>query len=136
MLQQAAALCCRTERGWPEVLLITTRRSRNWIIPKGWLIDGFTACQSARQEAWEEAGVRGKCFKQPVGRFSYQKHRSKKGSALCIVDVFPLFVQSMAADFPECGQRQRKWFSPEKAASRVNIAELATLLRKIGPDIH
>jgi len=136
VLQQSAALCYRLEQGRPEVLLITTRKSRNWIIPNGWLIEGFTPCQTARREAWEEAGVLGKCFKQGVGRFLHHKRRPKKGSALCAVDVFPLLVQSMAADFPERGQRQLKWFSPRQAASRVNSPELARLLCNLGPIVH
>ena len=136
VLQQSAALCYRIELGRPEVLLITTRKSRRWIIPKGWLINGLSPSETACQEAWEEAGIRGLCEAQAVGRFYYQKNRNKKGPVLCAVDVFPLLVQSVASRFPECRQRDRKWFSPKKAASKVNSHELALLLRKLEPVRH
>ncbi|SLN75028.1 NUDIX hydrolase [Ruegeria meonggei] len=132
VLQQSAALCYRVKQGQPEVLLITTRKSGRWIIPKGWLIDGLTPSETARQEAWEEAGVLGECRQLSVGCFSYYKHRSKKGSVQCLVDVYPLFVQSTVSRFPERAQRQRKWFTPERAAGRVNSGDLALLLRKVG----
>ncbi len=99
-------------------------------------MDGLTPSQTACREAWEEAGVKGKCATRVVGRFSHHKHRSKKGSVLCIVDVFPLLVQSTADNFPEYGQRKRKWYCPEKAAARVNSSELALLLRNIGAITH
>ncbi|MFY2823995.1 NUDIX hydrolase [Ruegeria sp. MALMAid1280] len=134
--QQSAALCYRIAQGRPEVLLITTRKSRRWIIPKGWLIDGLSPSETACQEAWEEGGIRGRCQARALGRFHYQKQRSKKGPVLCVVDVFPLLVQSVSSRFPECRQRDRKWFSPKKAASKVNSPELSLLLRKLEPVRH
>ncbi|MCA0927712.1 NUDIX hydrolase [Ruegeria profundi] len=131
VIQQSAALCYRIIHERPEVLLITTRKSRRWIIPKGWLINGLTPSETAQQEAWEEAGIRGKCDVQAVGQFLYQKRHPKKGEVMCVVDVFPLFTTSVAARFPECKQRQRKWFSPRKAALQVNSSELAGLLRGV-----
>lgn len=136
VVQQSAAMCYRFTDGQPEVLLITTRKSGRWIIPKGWPIDGLTPSQTAEQEAWEEAGVRGQCQAQAMGRFLYEKHRRKKGPVLCSVDVFPLLVQSVATRYPECEQRQRRWVSPKKAAFLVNSPELAVLLRKVGSDRH
>jgi 8-oxo-dGTP pyrophosphatase MutT (NUDIX family) len=134
--QQSAALCYRVAQGRPEVLLITTRKSRRWIIPKGWLIDGLSPSETACQEAWEEAGIRGLCDSHAIGRFHYQKNRSKKGPVLCAVDVYPLLVQSVSSRFPECRQRNRKWFSPKKAAQMVKSRELAILLRKLEPVRH
>ncbi len=133
VLQQSAALCYRVEQGQPEVLLITTRKSRRWIIPKGWLIDGLTASQTAGQEAWEEAGIRGECDTQAMGQFCYQKRHQRKGAVLCVVDVFPLLVTSVAACFPEFKQRQRQWFVPKKAAVHVNFPELGQMFQKLEP---
>ena len=130
-LRQSAALCYRIRQGRPEMLLVTTRRSGCWIIPKGGLIDGLTPSETARQEAWEEAGVLGDCEQREVGCFTYFKHRSKKGSVLCRVNVYPLYVKSTASRFPECKQRQRKWFSRDGAVRQVNSGELALLLRKV-----
>lgn len=133
---QSAALCYRIEHGRPVVLLITTRRSRRWIIPKGWLIAGLTSAETATQEAWEEAGVIGHCGAQSLGSFTYLKNRRNKGAALCLVDVFPLRVHSVSSDFPEKGERKRKWCSPKSAASKVVSPELASLLRNFRPYSH
>ncbi|MCG7518762.1 NUDIX hydrolase [Ruegeria sp. Ofav3-42] len=135
-MHQSAALCYRIKQGRPEVLLITTRKSHRWIIPKGWLIDGLTPSQTATQEAWEEAGVKGKCSADLLGRFTYLKNFPGKGPVLCLVDVFPLYVRSIVSDFPERDERKRKWVSPKKAASRVNFPELSRLLRELGPVLH
>lgn len=129
---QAAALCYRLKAGRPEILLVTTRRAGRWIIPKGWLINGLSPWQTAAREAWEEAGVLGTCGTESLGRFAYVKNRRNKGSGLCLVDVFPLHVRRLAVDFPETGQRRRKWLSPEKAAQRVGSPDLALLLRGFG----
>lgn len=134
--RQSAALCYRVREGRLEVLLITTRKSKRWIIPKGWLIDGFSPSQTAAQEAWEEAGVRGSCAPDPMGRFAHIKSRCAKGPVLCMVDVFPLYVSSTSASFPERGQRKSKWVSPKKAADLVNSSELSQLLRKLGAILH
>ncbi|KIC41307.1 NUDIX hydrolase [Ruegeria sp. ANG-R] len=129
---QSAALCYRTKNGRPEILLITTRRSRRWIIPKGWLINGMTPSETAAREAWEEAGVLGTCGSEALGRFAYVKNRPGKASALCLVDVFPLHVQRLEAHFPEAGDRRRKWVSPKKASSKVASPDLAALLGGFG----
>lgn len=133
---QSAALCYRIERGRPEVLLITTRRSRRWIIPKGWLIKGLSPRQSAAHEAWEEAGVSGVCGKTPLGRFSYVKNRPGTGAAMFLVDVFPLQVQRVSRSFPEIAQRKRKWCAPKKASHHVDLPELAALLRGFAPKLN
>lgn len=126
---QSAALCYRVEAGQPRILLITTRRAQRWIIPKGWLINGLTPSETAAREAWEEAGVLGVCGADSLGRFATVKKRSNKASALCLVDVFPLHVRRLEAQYPEVGERRRKWYSPQKAAQRVTSPDLAALLR-------
>ncbi len=133
---QSAALCYRIKCGAPEILLITTRRAQRWIIPKGWLINGLSAPETAAREAWEEAGVLGKCGTESLGRFAYVKKRSNNASALCLVDVFPLYVQQMETRFPEAGKRRRKWYSPEKASAKVSSPELAALLDGFGGHSH
>lgn len=136
ILPQIAALCYRIERGHPEVLLITTRQTRRWIIPKGWLIPGLTASEAAAQEAWEEAGVSGRCSAQSIGQFPFVKLRPRKGSVLCMVDVHPLHVKSVAQEFPENGQRRRQWCSLKKAAAKVASPELAVILRGFDWRLH
>ncbi|WP_171239979.1 NUDIX hydrolase [Ruegeria sp. HKCCA5491] len=134
--RQSAALCYRVLENGPEVLLVTTRKSGRWIIPKGGLIDGLSPSATARQEAWEEAGAIGDCTPDVIGNFLYYKNRRRKGPVLCVVDVFPLLVRSTAAFYPECHERQRAWLSPQKAASRVRSPDLAQLLRKVALFAH
>ena len=130
---QFAALCYRLIRGKPEILLITSRRSGRWIIPKGWPMDGKTPGESALVEAWEEAGVIGKVHPRCLGLYSYHKDIGSNRDLPCVAMVYPVRVKSLAHDFPEAGQRKRKWMSPKKAAQRISEPELAHLLRKFDP---
>ncbi|WP_170331261.1 NUDIX hydrolase [Ruegeria arenilitoris] len=136
VVPQSAALCYRLVKDGPEILLITTRRSNRWIIPKGWLIDGLSPSETAGQEAWEEAGVIGTCSTEGLGRFSYVKRHPDRGSVLCLVDVFPLHVHRLETTYPECGERRLKWFLPKKAALRVTDHDLAEMLRRFDPHPH
>ena len=54
-----------------EILIVTTRQSRRWIVPKGWPIKRLMPSKSAAREAFEEAGVRGKIGARPIGNFRY-----------------------------------------------------------------
>ena len=129
---QFSALCYRFKGGSFEVLLVTSRGSRRWIIPKGWPMDGRTPAASAMQEAWEEAGVVGKPINTCLGLYSYSKVIGETGTP-CLVMVYPVRVKSLATDFPEKGQRRRKWFSAKKAAERVAEPELARIIRDFDP---
>ncbi|MEM1004016.1 MAG: NUDIX hydrolase [Pseudomonadota bacterium] len=129
VLPQAAALCYRINRGRSEVLLITTRRSGRWIIPKGWPIRGLSAAETAAQEAWEEAGVIGQGGHVKLGEFGYLKRHTEYGPTFCVVEVFSLHVRSILRDFPEKGQRKYKWLSPKKAAQKIVNPDLALILR-------
>jgi len=130
---QFAALCFRMNKNKPEILMITSRASRRWIIPKGWPMDGKTPAQSAMTEAWEEAGVIGKPIDLCLGLYSYRKWMGPKQFLPCVALVYPVRVKSLASDFPEAGQRKRKWMRPKKAAQRVSEPELAQILRNFDP---
>jgi 8-oxo-dGTP pyrophosphatase MutT (NUDIX family) len=136
---QIAALCWRAGKTGAEVLLISSRETGRWVIPKGWPMDGRLAHEAAEIEAWEEAGVKGRIADAKLGHFTYNKtlNRDTKDecSQPCIVDVFPLLVDRFATDFPEQRQRRRKWFAPEKAARRVAEAELKALLAAFAPEL-
>lgn len=129
---QFAALCYRKNKGKTEVLLISSRDTGRWIIPKGWPIEGFSPEQVAETEAWEEAGVTGKLKPGLAGIFTYDKRLGGKDVAPCAVAVFPLKVKSIMADYPERHQRQRKWFTAKKAAALVSEPELARIIRAFG----
>src|SRR5437588_9395179 len=99
--QFAALPWRRTAAGEVEVLLITSRETRRWVIPKGWPIKGKKAWKSAAQEAFEEAGLRDKIGKRPCGAYAYDK-RLKNGRQQHVrVAVFPLEVESEAEAFLE-----------------------------------
>ena len=112
---QFAALCWRRKRGKLQVLLITSRGSKRWIIPKGWPMEGKTPAASALVEAWEEGGVVGQARGQCLGVYSYAKVAAD-GTLPCLAMLYPVKVKALAKHFPEKGQRKRMWCSRRKAA--------------------
>jgi 8-oxo-dGTP pyrophosphatase MutT (NUDIX family) len=134
---QVAALCWRLHKGHTQVLLVTSRDTGRWVLPKGWPMAGKAAQVAAAQEAWEEAGVEGLVQAHSIGRYCYDKMRPNAAPLLCCVAVFPLQVRRLKSAFPEHKQRRRKWFSAAEAASLVAEAELAALLANLHetPDV-
>ena len=131
---QCAALCYRLVKGKVQVLLITSRGSGRWILPKGWEMDKRSLAEAAEIEAWEEAGAVGRLSKAEIGRYEYLKIDEKRGLAIpCRVHVFALHVKAMKDKFPEKGQRRLKWFSRKKAAARVVEAGLGKVIRGFDP---
>ncbi|MEZ2126270.1 MULTISPECIES: NUDIX hydrolase [unclassified Sinorhizobium] len=125
--EQCAALCYRHAADGVQVLILTSRESGRWIIPKGWPMDGKKPHQVAAQEALEEAGVRGKAKKKPFGYFTYLKELDSGQRVPCLVQVHLLKVESMEEDFPEKDQRTLEWVSCLEAALRVKEPELKGL---------
>ncbi len=126
---QVGALCYRETPDGRQVLLITSRDTGRWIIPKGWPIKGLDAAGAALQEAWEEAGVKKAGYTHAVGTFDYDK-RLKDGERLPVrTEVFAAEVQDMRSDYPEARQRQRAWFTPGEAAQLVDEPQLKDILR-------
>ncbi len=130
---QYAALCFRIRKDKPQFLLITSRGTGRWIIPKGWPMKGKSPAKAALREAWEEAGVRGRVGKHAIGAFFYEKTKGPRRSLPCAALIFPVEVKSLDLSFPEAKQRRRKWFSRKKAAARVAEPELAALIRDFDP---
>ncbi|MBO6601914.1 NUDIX domain-containing protein [Rhodophyticola porphyridii] len=130
---QFAALCYRQRKSGVEVLLLTSRDTKRWIIPKGWPMDGLTPADAAAQEAWEEGGVKGNVHDHCIGIYSYTKRMEDQPDLPCIVAVFPVEVKKLDTDYPEADLRRRKWFTPKKAASRVKELELKQILREFDP---
>lgn len=128
---QVAALCHREADGERQVLLVTSRDTGRWILPKGWPIRGLDAAQSAAQEAWEEAGVtNSKANPTPIGSYSYKKRKSSGLAVPVHTLVYDLPVETLADRFPEAHQRNRKWVRPAEAAEMVNETELKHILRQ------
>ncbi len=131
---QFAALCYRMRKGKPEILLVTSRRTRRWIIPKGWPQDGMRPAQSAAIEALEEAGVEGNLDDESVGVFSYTKQHVSGRALPCVAIVYPLKVKTVHDRYREVKQRKRKWFSLADAARKVSEPELAYIIRSFEPN--
>lgn len=126
--QQYAALPWR-QGSMLEILLITSRETQRWVIPKGWPMDGYSDSEAAAQEAYEEAGIRGKTASRSLGSYTYSKRIRSGGRTRCRVDVFAMEVNEVLDLWPEAHQRRRQWFSPEDAAAHVNEPELAQIIR-------
>lgn len=128
--RQVGALPFRRGRyGQPKILLVTSRESRRWVIPKGWPMKGRKPFEAAAREAYEEAGLRGAVGKRPIGFYLYQKRLRNLDTVLCQVKVFPLEVRKQLKDFPEARQRDLRWFTPVEAAEAVSEPGLAALIR-------
>ena len=128
--EQYAAICYRkvSECEDAEMLLVTSRESGRWVVPKGWPIKGKKPYEVAAIEAYEEAGVRGKVKKKPFGYFTYLKQLADGNRVPCIVGLHLLEVDQTLQDFPERGQRRVEWVSFIEAANRVHEPELKGLL--------
>ncbi|MFP4044064.1 MAG: NUDIX hydrolase [Rhodosalinus sp.] len=127
--RQVAALCYRGSDADREVLLITSRGTGRWVLPKGWPIAGLDAPGSARQEAWEEAGVIAADSPMvPLGQYRYVKRNRHMPDLLVEVQVFALEVARLADRFPEEQERRRAWMSPARAAKVVAEPDLAALI--------
>ena len=118
-----------------EVLLVTGRRSGRWMIPKGWPMPGKSLAESAEQEAFEEAGIEGKVAAEPIGTFRLIKQHLLFGEMEVDILVHPLAVKRELRDWPEKGERNRKWFSLDVAATRVDSSELRVLILEFGKSL-
>jgi 8-oxo-dGTP pyrophosphatase MutT (NUDIX family) len=133
-MAQTGALCYRvTKKRGPEVLLVTSRDTGRWVIPKGWLMKDRSPADAALREAFEEAGVEGQVAGDVLGLYTYDKVMADKSTQPCIVSVFPVEVARLRGDFPERCQRRRRWFRPAKAARKVAEPELGAILAAFAP---
>jgi len=123
--KQSAVIPYRTVATKLEILLVTSRRKRRWIIPKGIIDPGTTAVESACKEAYEEAGVKGRSDQRVVGKYEY-----KKWGGTCVVKVFALEVKSVLGSWPEAELRKRKWMTKKQAVKQVEHPGLSAIIRK------
>ncbi|SEE63617.1 NUDIX domain-containing protein [Rhizobiales bacterium GAS188] len=114
-----------------EVLLVTSRVTKRWIIPKGWPIKGLKPGEAAAREAYEEAGVRGHVGRA-IGNYTYDKYsETRQASTPCKVHVFPLAVTRQLKDWPEAKERKAQWYSVAEAASVVGEEGLRALILRL-----
>ncbi len=111
-----------------EILLVTSRQTRRWIIPKGWPIKGLKPAKSAAREAYEEAGVRGTMAAKSIGSFIYDKWLEDGVTVPCEVRVFPLLVERQHKSWPERDQRETRWLTPAAALALLEDPGLRDVL--------
>lgn len=126
---QVAALCWRTGRRGLEVLLITSRKSRRWILPKGWPEPELSLAENAAREAFEEAGVIGRIETLSVGNYHYLKERREGGGLPCKVEVFVLAVTRQLDDWPEKKVRTLAWMQLSEAIAKVSEPGVRGILK-------
>jgi 8-oxo-dGTP pyrophosphatase MutT (NUDIX family) len=126
--KQVGALPWRQRDGGLEFLLVTTRTTRRWVIPKGWPMADRADHQAAEQEALEEAGVIGHVAAQPMGHFNYLKLADSGKSRMLRVDVYPLEVTDELENWMEKVHRARRWMKPAEAMTLAGEPELVGIL--------
>ncbi|HEV7254922.1 MAG TPA: NUDIX hydrolase [Mesorhizobium sp.] len=128
---QIAALPLRLAKGGViEVLLVTSRETKRWIVPKGWPMKGLKDRQAAALEAQEEAGVKGHVLRDAIGTYAYWR-RAEDHFQLCTVAVFALKVEKQLKSWKERGQRETRWENVLEAAHLVSEPELSTLIVRL-----
>jgi ADP-ribose pyrophosphatase YjhB (NUDIX family) len=105
------------------------------MIPKGWPMRGKSLAKAAAQEAFEEAGVKGTINSQPLGTFRHVKQYSVAKSLEVSVLVHSLSVDRELPRWPESGQRERRWFTLDEAATCVDSNELGGLILRFGDNV-
>jgi len=130
---QFGAVCWRMNKGKVQIALVTGRKSNRWGIPKGWPMNGATPADAAATEAFEEAGLTGRVTDVCIGLYFRDKAISEGLSLPCVVAVFPLKVKTVLHEWPESGQRRRKWVGRKKATAMVRGRELGRILREFDP---
>ena len=111
--QQAAVIPFRRDGDSVSLCLITAASSQSWGIPKGMIERGDSPEDTALQEAWEEAGLKGRILGDSLGSYEYQK-----GGVLLTVAVYLMEVEIEAERWEEEELRRRCWI-PAHDAPRV-----------------
>lgn len=132
---QVGALVWFFDGGILKVLLVTSRDTGRFVIPKGWTEKKMTDPEAAAREAYEEAGITGDVKSEPCGSYAYIKIIGPGFALPCIVDVYSMQASKILPKWPEKGERSRHWFDLDEAASKVAEPELADLIRNFVPTL-
>lgn len=129
--QYAALPYRRLASGAIEVMLITSRETGRWVIPKGWMHEELEALGSAEREAREEGGLVGRMAERSIGSYRYRKRLADGSSVTCSVEVFALEVERQLKSWPERKERDTRWFVLREAAAAVKEPGLAAMIRNL-----
>ncbi|MGQ9644694.1 MAG: NUDIX hydrolase [Ignavibacterium sp.] len=125
-LTKSAVIPYRLNEGKLEILLVTSIRKKNWIVPKGYIEFNLTPFESAKKEAYEEAGVVGSNETVEVGQFIAEKKNRKE-----LIKVYTMAVDEELNDYPEKNLRKRKWFTFDEALEKVQNTQIKNFLKKL-----
>jgi 8-oxo-dGTP pyrophosphatase MutT (NUDIX family) len=130
--KQIAALPVKyTRKGKIRVLMVTSRETRRWVVPKGWPMDGKKPWKAAAIEAMEEAGAIGDISKERYGTFDYYKRLNDGTRIKCRVSLYPMVVRKLKKNWPERHERTRRWFTLREASKRVREPELKSIFKNL-----
>lgn len=132
---QYGAIPFRLKDGGVEVMLLTSRETKRWVVPKGWPMKSRKPHAAAAREAYEEGGLVGEIGRLPIGSYTYDKRLKSRDTVPCRVELFPFEVRRQLKRWPEKGEREVRWFSPEEAAEAVDEQDLGTLIRQISASV-
>jgi 8-oxo-dGTP pyrophosphatase MutT (NUDIX family) len=123
---KSAVIPYRLNNGKLEILLVTSIKKKNWIVPKGYIEFNLTPFESAKKEAYEEAGVVGSNETVEVGQFINEKKNRKE-----LIKVYTMEVDEELNDYPEKNLRKRKWFTFDEAMDKVQNPQIKNFIKKL-----
>ncbi len=127
IIPQSAVVPYRFRDGQVEVMLITSLQTQRWVVPKGHLEPDMSPSESAANEAYEEAGLKGAVRNRAIGVYDYIKI-DEIVDVTRRVEVFPMKVSHILDDWPEKAMRQRKWMTLEEAVDAVDEPDLKKII--------
>ncbi|OGU72147.1 MAG: hypothetical protein A2V93_08615 [Ignavibacteria bacterium RBG_16_34_14] len=128
---QSGVIPYRRKNGELQILLITSMKRKKWILPKGYIEFNLSPFESAKKEAYEEAGVIGANETVELGSF-----RIKSSIGVCDLLVYSMEVIEVLEDYPDKDQRKRKWFSIKEAAENITIPEVSGMILSLNDKIR
>ena len=127
---QSAIIPYSIKDGELQILLITSIRKKKWIIPKGFIEFNLSAFESAKKEAFEEAGVIGTNETIELGSFTIKKYGGRTN-----IVVYSMEVEKFKDDYPEKNLRKRKWYTVEEAIETISIPEIMKMIETLAVEI-
>ena len=126
ILKLASAVPYRVTEKGVEILLITSRGKGDWIFPKGRIEEGDSLPETAEREAYEEAGIRGHVDPEPIATYVHPRPYGSDS-----IEVYLMPVQQLLEEWPEQGDRKRKWVSFDSLAKILDKEVLLPLIPTI-----
>ena len=132
ILHQAGVIAYRVVDEKIQVLLVTSRETARWIIPRGNIAAGSTPAQAAKREALEEAGLKGAITSSmPLGMYTYFKKLPSGEARAATVEVYLLRVKEQVKKWPDKRERKCAWVSLAEAVEIIEEPGVVPLLNRL-----